>query len=104
MCGSNQAQSGMSVSFTIGASRTKQVGRNLNLKAPASIEGAIAAGALELEAFNCKMPERTIAFLCEVRKGRSAGASLQFGWWFQLLALSGLSLSHRRCLGFLRPC
>jgi hypothetical protein len=65
MCGSDQAQSGMSVSFTIGASTTKQVGRALNLKAPASIKGAIGAGgavALELEAFNCKMPETTTAF------------------------------------------
>ena len=46
--------SGMSVGFTIGASTTKYVGRALNLKGPASIEGtysavgaggAIAAGA-----------------------------------------------------------
>jgi len=46
--------SGMSVGFTIGASTTKLVGRALNLKSPASIEGtfsaigaggAIAAGA-----------------------------------------------------------
>jgi len=46
--------SGMSVGFTIGASTTKFVGRALNLKGPASIEGtygtigaggAIAAGA-----------------------------------------------------------
>jgi hypothetical protein len=46
--------SGMSVGFTIGASTTKLVGRALNLKGPASIEGsyatmgaggAIAAGA-----------------------------------------------------------
>jgi hypothetical protein len=51
--------------LTIGASTTKQVGRALNLKAPASIKGAIGAGgavALELEAFNCKMPERSTAF------------------------------------------
>ena len=48
------AVSGMSVGFTIGASTTKFVGRALNLKGPASIEGtysavgaggAIAAGA-----------------------------------------------------------
>jgi hypothetical protein len=65
MCGSDQAQSGMSVSFTIGASRTKQVGRDLNLKAPASIEGAIGAGgsvALELEASNCKCQRGRTAF------------------------------------------
>jgi hypothetical protein len=46
--------SGMSVGFTIGASTTKFIGRALNLKGPASIEGtysaigaggAIAAGA-----------------------------------------------------------
>jgi hypothetical protein len=46
--------SGMSVGFTIGASTTKFVGRTLNLRGPASIEGsysaigaggAIAAGA-----------------------------------------------------------
>jgi len=46
--------SGMSVGFTIGASTTKLVGRAINLKGPASIEGsysvagaggAIAAGA-----------------------------------------------------------
>jgi len=46
--------SGMSVGFTIGASTTKLVGRALNLKGPASIEGsysvigaggALAAGA-----------------------------------------------------------
>jgi lipid-binding SYLF domain-containing protein len=46
--------SGMSIGFTIGASTTKFVGRALNLKGPASIEGsygvigaggAIAAGA-----------------------------------------------------------
>ena len=46
--------SGMSVGFTIGASTTKLVGRALNLKGPASIEGtygtigaggAVAAGA-----------------------------------------------------------
>jgi hypothetical protein len=46
--------SGMSVGFTIGASTTKLIGRALNLKGPASIEGsysaigaggAIAAGA-----------------------------------------------------------
>src|SRR6184192_129904 len=39
--------SGMSVGFTIGASTTKFVGRALNLKGPASIEGlysAIGAG------------------------------------------------------------
>ena len=38
--------SGMSVGFTIGASTTKFVGRALNLKGPASIEGSYAtAGA-----------------------------------------------------------
>ena len=38
--------SGMSVGFTIGASTTKLVGRALNLKGPASIEGTYAtAGA-----------------------------------------------------------
>src|SRR6188474_1710072 len=46
--------SGMSVGFTVGASTTKFVGRALNLKGPASIEGtygtvgaggAVAAGA-----------------------------------------------------------
>ena len=38
--------SGMSVGFTIGASTTKLVGRALNMKGPASIEGAYAvAGA-----------------------------------------------------------
>src|SRR4030081_1104948 len=36
--------SGMSVGFTIGASTTKFVGRALNLKGPASIEGSYAAG------------------------------------------------------------
>src|SRR4051812_5921793 len=36
--------SGMSVGFTIGASTTKFVGRALNLRGPASIEGAYAAG------------------------------------------------------------
>src|ERR1700716_4540732 len=36
--------SGMSVGFTIGASTTKFVGRGLNLKGPASIEGSYAAG------------------------------------------------------------
>src|SRR5882757_6841593 len=36
--------SGMSVGFTIGASTTKFVGRALNLKEPASIEGSYAAG------------------------------------------------------------
>src|SRR3981189_112845 len=35
---------GMSVGFTIGASTTKFVGRALNLKGPASIEGSYAAG------------------------------------------------------------
>jgi hypothetical protein len=35
--------SGMSVGFTIGASTTKLVGRALNLKGPASIEGPFAA-------------------------------------------------------------
>ena len=35
--------SGMSVGFTIGASTTKFVGRALNLKGPASIEGAYSA-------------------------------------------------------------
>ncbi len=54
--------SGMSVGFTIGASTTKLVGRALNLRGPASIEGsysaagaggAIAAGA---EACNCRTP------------------------------------------------
>jgi len=35
--------SGMSVGFTIGASPTKFVGRALNLKGPASIEGSYAA-------------------------------------------------------------
>jgi hypothetical protein len=35
--------SGMSVGFTIGASTTKLVGRALNLKGPASIEGSYAA-------------------------------------------------------------
>ena len=38
--------SGMSVGFTIGASTTKLVGRAINLKGPASIEGSYsAAGA-----------------------------------------------------------
>ena len=36
--------SGMSVGFTVGASTTKLVGRALNLKGPASIEGSYAAG------------------------------------------------------------
>ncbi|MBR0827560.1 hypothetical protein JQ596_18705 [Bradyrhizobium manausense] len=36
--------SGMSVGFTVGASTTKLVGRALNLKSPASIEGSYAAG------------------------------------------------------------
>ena len=36
--------SGMSVGFTIGASTTKFVGRALNLKGPASIEGTYGAG------------------------------------------------------------
>jgi hypothetical protein len=36
--------SGMSVGFTIGASTTKFVGRALNLKGPASIEGSYVAG------------------------------------------------------------
>ena len=36
--------SGMSVGFTIGASTTKLVGRALNLRGPASIEGSYAAG------------------------------------------------------------
>jgi hypothetical protein len=35
---------GMSVGFTIGASTTKLVGRALNLRGPASIEGSYAAG------------------------------------------------------------
>lgn len=35
--------SGMSVGFTIGASTTKLVGRAINLKGPASIEGAYSA-------------------------------------------------------------
>src|SRR4051812_50069131 len=35
--------SGMNVGFTIGASTTKLVGRALNLKGPASIEGAYSA-------------------------------------------------------------
>jgi hypothetical protein len=35
--------SGMSVGFTIGASTTKLVGRALNLRGPASIEGTYAA-------------------------------------------------------------
>lgn len=35
--------SGMSVGFTIGASTTKLVGRALNLKGPASIEGTFSA-------------------------------------------------------------
>jgi hypothetical protein len=53
--------SGMSVGFTIGASTTKFVGRALNLKGPASIEGtysaigaggAIAAGAAGVQLQN----------------------------------------------------
>ena len=36
--------SGMSVGFTIGASTTNFVGRALNLRGPASIEGSYAAG------------------------------------------------------------
>lgn len=36
--------SGMSVGFTIGASTTKLVGRALNLRGPASIEGSYVAG------------------------------------------------------------
>lgn len=35
--------SGMSIGFTIGASTTKLVGRALNLKGPASIEGSYSA-------------------------------------------------------------
>ena len=54
--------SGMSVGFTIGASTTKLVGRALNLRGPASIEGsysAIGAGgavAAGPAAFNCRTP------------------------------------------------
>ncbi len=36
--------SGMSVGFTVGASTTKLVGRALNLRGPASIEGSYAVG------------------------------------------------------------
>jgi hypothetical protein len=36
--------SGMSVGFTIGASTTKLVGRALNLRGPASLEGSYAVG------------------------------------------------------------
>ena len=36
--------SGMSVGFTVGASTTKFVGRALNLRGPASIEGSYAVG------------------------------------------------------------
>src|SRR4051812_29930575 len=36
--------SGMSVGFTIGASTTKLIGRAINLRGPASIEGSYAAG------------------------------------------------------------
>ncbi|WFU21228.1 hypothetical protein QA649_24265 [Bradyrhizobium sp. CB1717] len=36
--------SGMSVGFTIGASTTKFVGKAINLKGPASIEGSYAVG------------------------------------------------------------
>lgn len=36
--------SGMSVGFTVGASTTKLVGRALNLRGPASIEGSYVAG------------------------------------------------------------
>src|SRR5258707_13783821 len=36
--------SGMSVGFTIGASTTKLVGRALNLRGPASVEGTYRAG------------------------------------------------------------
>src|SRR6202047_4950089 len=55
--------SGMSVGFTIGASTTKFVGRALNLKGPASIEGtygtigaggAVAAGAGGVPSQNAK--------------------------------------------------
>jgi hypothetical protein len=56
--------SGMSVGFTVGASTTKFVGRALNLKGPASIEGSYAAGgaggaiaagagAVQLQNANC---------------------------------------------------
>lgn len=38
--------SGMSVGFTIGASTTKLVGRALNLRGPASIEGSYAVGGV----------------------------------------------------------
>lgn len=38
--------SGMSVGFTIGASTTKFVGRALNLRGPASIEGSYAVGGV----------------------------------------------------------
>ncbi|GEC16257.1 hypothetical protein J2S34_002423 [Nitrobacter winogradskyi] len=55
--------SGMSIGFTIGASTTKLVGRALNLKGPASIEGrytavgagsalAVGAGGVQLENSN----------------------------------------------------
>ena len=53
--------SGMSVGFTIGASTTKLVGRALNLRGPASIEGsysaigaggAVAAGAVGVQLQN----------------------------------------------------
>ena len=54
--------SGMSVGFTIGASTTKLVGRALNLRGPASIEGSYSAigpaerAPPEPAAFNCRMP------------------------------------------------
>jgi lipid-binding SYLF domain-containing protein len=54
--------SGMSVGFTIGASTTKFVGRALNLKGPASIEGSYAVGGAGgavvagAEVCNCKTP------------------------------------------------
>ena len=43
--------SGMSVGFTIGASTTKFVGRALNLKGPASIEGSYAVSGILLTVF-----------------------------------------------------
>jgi len=60
--------SGMSVGFTIGASTTKLVGRALNLRGPASIEGSYAvggaggaiaagAGAVQLQNANGVIPQ-----------------------------------------------
>src|SRR3979490_2326709 len=72
--------SGMSVGFTIGASTAKFVGRALNLRGPASIEGTYSAigagGALAAGAGGVQLQNAQTGVVLQLARGKVGGALL----------------------------